>query len=119
MSALAAVSGRTSGFGPEQLMFDGNALVHGEVWRLISYAFIKSDPLGLMLRALVLFIFGRLCEGAWGSRDFLRFYVLSSVGGAAMAVPLWALINSMPLPFHDLGLAEGPDAAIDAMMVAL
>jgi membrane associated rhomboid family serine protease len=117
-SVLASLLERRSGFETERLIFRAAAVWQGEVWRLLTYAFIKDSALGLMLSGLVLYLFGRTCEGSWGARDFTRFFLLSTVGGAAFAMPLNYAIN-LALPFHDLGVAAGPDAAIDAMMVAL
>jgi membrane associated rhomboid family serine protease len=118
VSLLAAVVERRFGISSQWLLFDTQAVLHGDLWRLLSYAFIKRNPLSLLISVVVLWLFGRTCEGAWGSRDYLRFFLASSIGGAALAIPISLLVNLLPL-FEDMGVFEGPDAAIDAMMVAL
>ncbi len=117
-SVFAALAGR---FGLpifDLLRFSVPNVLRGELWRLLTYAFLRDSPVSLVLSAVVVFLFARTCESSWGARDFLRFFLLSSVGGAACAIPLHLLINVTGL-FGDAGRALGPDAAIDAMMVAM
>lgn len=118
VSVLGALAGRYTSFGPEELRFRADAVLQGDLWRVVTYAFVKTSSLGLLFSALVLWMFGRWYENSWGGRDFLRFFLASTIGGAILAIPLTWLLN-LVMPFHDLGIAEGPDAAIDAMMVAL
>ena len=117
-SILASISQRKFGIGAQDLIFDMESLQRLELWRLITHIFVKTQPFALLLSTLVLFLFGRSCESSWGSREFLRFFLVSAVGAAILAVPLHHLLNFI-MPFDDLGRAEGPDAAIDAMLVAL
>jgi membrane associated rhomboid family serine protease len=118
-SVAASLAHRLIGFDPHILAFDAAAVVHQlQLWRLATYALCKAaDPFALLLSALVLYLFGSTYERSWGSRDFLRFFCLSSVGAAVLCIPLSALCN-LVLPFWDVAQAEGPDAAIDAMLVA-
>lgn len=118
VSVLSTMTQRKFGVGIDRLTFEAGAVLHGEVWRLLSYAFVKRHPVSLLLSAVVLWMFGRWYETQWGSRDYLRFFFLSTVGAAVAALPLSWLLN-VAMPFDDLGFAEGPDAAVDAMMVAL
>ena len=118
VSALAPFFERKFGFGTQQLVFTVDAVLQGEIWRMLTYAFVETSPFGLMISAVVLFLFGRSCEADWGTRAYLRFFLLAVLGGAAVAIPLHLLLNLM-MPFDDLGRAAGPGAAIDAMMVAL
>lgn len=118
VSVFGAFFGRRYGVGAEMLVFSTDAVLRGELWRLLTYAFVKSQTLALMISALVLFMFGRWYENNWGTRDYLRFFLASTVGAAVLAIPLTYLLNAV-MPFTDTGMAEGPDAAIDAMMVAL
>ena len=118
VSVFGAFFGRRYGMGSELLVFSTEAVLRGELWRLLTYAFVKSQTLALMISTLVLFMFGRWYENSWGTRDYLRFFLVSTVGAAVLAIPLTFLLNAV-MPFQDTGMAEGPDAAIDAMMVAL
>ncbi len=117
-SIAASIAERKVGLGAHNLVFDIDSLRRLELWRLLTHAFVETQPTGLLLGTLVLYLFGRSCESNWGSRDFLRFFLTATVGAALLAVPLHYVVNFI-MPFDDLGHAEGPDAAIDAMLVAL
>ena len=71
------------------LMLDANAVVHGQVWRLLTYAFLH-DPrtwMHIVFNMLFLWWFGPDLEDMYGPREFLAFYLLSAlVGGAAFVL---------------------------------
>lgn len=118
VSLIGSITQRKIGWGVEDLIFRIDAVHSLELWRLLTYAFVKTTPFGLILSTIVLYLFGSLYETQWGTRDFLRFFFVSVAGAAALAVPLSFLVNLM-MPFNDLGIAEGPDASVDAMLVAM
>lgn len=119
VSAVSSLTQRKLGFGAQDLVFDSAAVLDLELWRPVTYAFVKAgNPIGLLLSAAVLYLFGCAYEQAWGTRDFVRFFFLSAIGAAVLAIPLSLGLNQI-LPFGDLARAEGPDAAIDAMLVAM
>lgn len=118
-SALGSLTQRKLGFGAQDLIFDSAAVLDFELWRILTYAFVKADnAIALLLSAAVLWLFGCAYEQAWGTRDFVRFFFASTIGAACLAIPLSPLLNMM-LPFGDVARAQGPDAAIDAMLVAM
>jgi membrane associated rhomboid family serine protease len=118
-SLVASFSQRRLGFGTQELIFDSAAVLDLELWRLVTYAFIKTaNPFALLFSAAILWLFGCAYEKSWGSRDFVRFFFASSIGAAILCIPLSIACNWL-LPFDDLARAEGPDAVIDAMLVAL
>jgi membrane associated rhomboid family serine protease len=56
-----------------------------KVWKLLTYLFILgSDPLGFIFGLLVLYFFGGWFERSWGSRRFLRFFLISGAGAALL-----------------------------------
>lgn len=119
VSIAAKLSERYAGVGGEWLYFQSERVIPGgEIWRLITHAFIKRDTFGLLLSTVVLWLFGRWYENSWGSRHYLRFFLAATVGGALISIPIRYVVNAV-MPFHDFGMADGPDAAIDAMMMAL
>lgn len=52
-------------------------------WGLITYMFVHADFFHLFFNMLVLFFFGPPLEGMWGGREFVKFYAVSGLGGAA------------------------------------
>lgn len=118
-SVVAAFCQRSVGWGTYELLYDRDAIMAGELWRLVTYAFVKvASPLALLLSAAALWLFGSSFEQRWGSRGFVQFFLSSTIGAAILAVPLGLLCNATGL-FVDRGVFGGPDAAIDAMLVAL
>lgn len=118
VSVCAKLAERSVGIGPNELVFQADAVLSGQLWRLLTHVFVEDSFMGLIFGALGLWIFGAWYENSWGTRDFLKFFAASSIGGALLAIPLSFVANQI-MPFRDLGLAAGPDAALNAMMVAL
>lgn len=109
---------RHLGFGVADLIFSVNGVLSLEVWRVVTFPFVENSFFGLLLGLVLLYFFGRFFEAQWGSSYYARFYVLSSVGAALIAIPLTFLVD-LVVPFKDVGIAAGPDAAFDAMLIAL
>src|SRR5512144_1454993 len=73
--------------------FDRGAVAAGEVWRLFTYQFTQAGqgwffipkPLVLFFTMLVLYIMGIAVEEEWGTRYFLTFFAVSTIGSAAAA----------------------------------
>lgn len=117
-SLVFTLTERKLGFGVEDLIFTVQGVLGMELWRLFTFPFVETDAFGLLLSLVVLYFFGRFFEAQWGTRYYLRFFALSCVGAAILAIPLSFLVNLIA-PFQDLGMAAGPGAAIDAMLVAM
>ncbi len=117
-SVVFTFSGRNADFGAQDLLFSVDAVLNLELWRLLTYPFIIPSVFGLLLSLVILFLFGSHFESVWGSQDFLRFFAISAVGAAMLAIPLNLLLNTI-LPFGDIGAAGGPSAVFDALLVAM
>ena len=58
-----------------------------QIWRLITFQFLHADPIHLLCNMIGLFFLGRILEMNWGTKKFLRFYlVCGAVGGALYLV---------------------------------
>jgi len=94
----------------EALMFDLFGLQPRQVlvrpWGLFTYMFLHAGFWHLFMNMLVLFFFGPPLESRWGEREFLRFYIISGLGGAALSLLF------MP------GMVVGASAAIYGLMLA-
>jgi membrane associated rhomboid family serine protease len=71
-----------------------SAVLHGEVWRLVTYAFCHSrhDPLHILFNMLFLYWFGATLERMYGTREFVLFYFagafVSGVANFALSIVL-------------------------------
>src|SRR6266498_3822998 len=77
--------------------FNWDAVLQGEVWRLFTYQFVQASKIGalsippvitLFLNLVLLSLMGMAVEEAWGTRHFLTFFAISTLGSAATAAYL-------------------------------
>jgi membrane associated rhomboid family serine protease len=65
----------------EWLELDVGRVLHGQVWRLLTYAFLHASFNHILWNMLFLFWFGMDVEEMYGSREFLAFYLTSALAG--------------------------------------
>ena len=54
-------------------------------WGAVTYMFIHGGFWHLFMNMLVLFFFGPPLENRWGSREFIKFYLICGLGGVALS----------------------------------
>ena len=79
-------------------------------WTVVTYMFVHGGFMHLFMNMLALFFFGPPLERKWGSRFFLRFYLVAGLGGAAFSVLLYSLTGPT--------LMVGASGAIFGLLVA-
>lgn len=55
-------------------------------WTLLTYAFLHVGFFHLFFNLLTLVFFGPRLEERWGSREFIKFYLISAAGGALLSL---------------------------------
>jgi membrane associated rhomboid family serine protease len=110
---VASIAGALARPVRDATFFSPALVWRGEVWRLLSYPFLESDPLALVFGGLMLWMFGRDLAVAWGGWRLLQAF-LGLAAGAAAATCLLALA----WPRLELIGVAGPWAVIDALVVA-
>jgi len=75
-------------FAAGHLLLEPLAVIHGQIWQLLTYAFLPLDILGMLFGMLALWFIGSYLEAMLGSRWLLEFYTVCTVGGAALASAL-------------------------------
>jgi membrane associated rhomboid family serine protease len=96
----------------DALLLDPAKVMHGEVWRLLTYAFLHSPDVWqhIVFNMLFLWWFGSDVESLYGPREFLAFYL-----GAALA---GGVIYQLVAMFQgDHGQCLGASGAVTAVMV--
>jgi membrane associated rhomboid family serine protease len=77
----------TTGSFTDWFILDVNDVKHGQVWRLLTFAFLHSPetlPLHLFFNMLFLWWFGSDIEQLYGRKEFLAIYLTSALlGGLA------------------------------------
>jgi len=89
------------------------AVLQGEIWRLVTWAFVEGDLLGLAMALLTLWGLGRELCFAWGPRRFLATWV---VLGLATGLAVTGL--SLIWPVAGLARAGGVWPLTLALLVA-
>ncbi|MFQ5791056.1 MAG: rhomboid family intramembrane serine protease [Acidobacteriota bacterium] len=74
-------------------------------WQPVTYIFLHGGIFHLFINMLILFLFGGEMERLWGTRFFLRYYLICGVGAG-----LFALIPGYPV--------VGASGAIYGLLVA-
>jgi membrane associated rhomboid family serine protease len=101
----------------EALVLDPSKVAHGEVWRLLTYAFLHSDHWWhIVFNMLFLWWFGHEMEDLYGSREFLSFYLVAAVLGGLGFQLAWAM-DWIPTARHQVPVCLGASGAVTAVMV--
>ncbi len=83
-----------------------------QVWRLISYQFLHGDFFHILFNMLMLYFLGPLLEQHWGSKAFVRFYLICGAAGG--------VVYTLLAQFGILGVGSmvGASGAVYGLMAA-
>jgi membrane associated rhomboid family serine protease len=96
----------------DALKLDTDLVLHGQVWRLLTYAFAHStfSWMHIVFNMLFLYWFGADMEDLYGTREFLAFYLTAAVAGG-IAFVVFSLAG---VPGHQ---AVGASGAVMAVLM--
>jgi membrane associated rhomboid family serine protease len=89
----------TNGLASNLLYFSRTAILHGQVWRLVTFVFLPnaSNPFYLLLGCYFYYWIGQMLEREWGTTKFTLFYlsgvVLSIISGMILGYASIYYIN--------------------------
>lgn len=89
-----------------------NFLRHFMIWQVFSYMFLHGGLLHLFFNMLILWLFGTEVEGAWGSKAFLKYYIICGIGAGVIQ----ALFNIWVFPSSNIII--GASGAIYGILLA-
>ena len=85
----------------DRSLYDYLAFVPGAIlfrpWTLLTYMFAHGNFMHLLFNMIGLFFFGPALEARWGSREFIKFYFICGLGGAALSfllAPAYPIIGA-------------------------
>ena len=58
-------------------------------WSVLTYAFVHAGIGHWFFNMLALFFFGPRLEERWGSREFIKYYLVAALGGAVFSFLAW------------------------------
>jgi membrane associated rhomboid family serine protease len=84
----------------DSFVLDGDAVLHGEVWRLVTFLFLPwrasggmLGPIWTIFGLLFLYTMGRALEDEWGTFRFDAFYLAAALGTVATALLVGPVTN--------------------------
>jgi membrane associated rhomboid family serine protease len=84
-----------------------------QLWRLVTYQFLHAGVGHLVFNMLVLYFMGPLVERTWGSKAFVKFYLICGAAGGVVYT-LMVMLNIM-----GPGIMVGASGAIYGVMAAV
>ena len=79
-------------------------VLHGQVWRLVTYPMVAVDPLGLIFGAMLLVFVGGTLEARWGGRRFIvRTLLLAALPALLTTLLSLVLTGLQGRPYMGLG----------------
>lgn len=99
----------------DALIVSPQAVRSGEVWRLVTYAFIAEGRFTSFFTLLILFYIATPLESVWGTRRFLTLYLVTTIGASLTAVLVDRGIQGPWAPMMSLMLIHGflfPDSIL-------
>jgi membrane associated rhomboid family serine protease len=85
------------------------AFFAGRLWQLVTYMFLHAGFMHIFFNMLALWMFGSVLEREWGSREFLKYYLLTGLGGG-LCYALFNMNSTVP--------TVGASGAIYGLLVA-
>ncbi len=83
------------------------------IWQLFTYPFFALEPLGLIFGLLLYGWFAGALEDWWGSKRFLRFFLIVSIGAAVLTTLL-----SLVWPALAGARIMGPYPVLEGLVIA-
>jgi membrane associated rhomboid family serine protease len=101
-----------AGWVTSTLLLDTDAVMSGQVWRLVTYAFLHSPDawMHILFNMIFLWWFGSDLEALYGPREFLAFYLGAALFGG-IAYEVWALAA------NERSFCLGASGAVTALLV--
>lgn len=84
-------------------------------WRVITYQFLHGGVMHLVFNLIVLYFMGPFIERAWGSKAFLKYYLVCGAAGGVVYTGL-VLLGVLPVGFM-VGASGGIYGLMAAMVI--
>ncbi len=103
---------RSDGWVTDWFILDIHAVLRGEIWRLLSFAFLHAPdaPFHLIFNMLFLWWFGSDIEQLYGRKEFLAIYLGSALAGG-LAYLAWGVARG------EAHLCLGASGAVSTMLI--
>jgi membrane associated rhomboid family serine protease len=86
------------------------------IWQPVTYMFVHGELFHLLFNMLALWMFGVDLERRWGTRFFVRFYLVAGIGAAATTLLVALLPFGFAAPLYG-SVTVGASGAIYGLLV--
>jgi membrane associated rhomboid family serine protease len=87
------------------------------VWQPVTYMFLHAGVFHILFNMLALWMFGVELERRWGSRFFLKYYLITGIGAAVTTLALAIVPGQIGAAMRD-AITVGASGAIYGMLLA-
>lgn len=87
------------------------------IWQPITYLFLHGSVGHILMNMLILWMFGVQLERVWGTRFFVRYYLVAGIGAAMVTL----VVSLLPFSFSDatyVTITIGASGAIYGLLMA-
>lgn len=99
MSIVALIDG---GWIEDRAALAPERILHGELWRLLTWPLVEPSPIGLAITCVSIWKFGGDLAARWGDRRLRRYMIHLVVAGGVVAT-LGALLSDHAWNMHRCG----------------
>ncbi|MDR1120001.1 MAG: rhomboid family intramembrane serine protease [Dysgonamonadaceae bacterium] len=82
----------------------------------ITYLFMHGSFSHIFFNMFAVFMFGRVLEETWGSKQFLIYYLITGIGAAVIQECVWFF--TLPPLYYDFALTIGASGAVFGILLA-
>lgn len=97
-------------------LMQADAVLHGQVWRLLTATYLHENLPHIFLNMLMLYFLGPALERVWGWRQFLLVYTLGGVLGNIL-ITIAGLVGFIPSHTYGLGASGSVLTMLGAVAV--
>ncbi|MDR1458824.1 MAG: rhomboid family intramembrane serine protease [Bacteroidales bacterium] len=87
-----------------------------KLYQLLTYLFMHGNFSHIFFNMFAVFIFGRVLEETWGSKQFLIYYLMTGIGAGVIQECVWFFTLS-PF-FYDISLTIGASGSVFGILLA-
>lgn len=88
-----------------------------QVWRYLTFQFLHGGPIHLLFNMIGLYFLGMILENAWGSKRFLKFYLVCGAVAGLTHVAITFAFNPSGMNVRLVGASGGVYAIVLACAV--
>jgi membrane associated rhomboid family serine protease len=87
------------------------------LWQLVTYMFVHREPFHILFNMLAIWMFGVELERMWGTREFVKYYMVTGVGAGLTTLLVALLPFEFTVPVY-FSVTIGASGAVYGLLLA-